>query len=195
MEAEKIGKLIYQLRTERKLTQKQLAEQLSISDRTVSKWERGAGIPDIALVGDISAVFGVDMEKLLAGDLEEQEKNGGNMKRIQFFVCEHCGSVYWGTGKGEFTCCGRKVPSLVAKKTEAEDMPHVEQMDGELYVTFSHEMTKEHHISFVALASFDRATVIKLYPEQDAAVRIPLQRRGDIYFHCTKHGLFQSKIQ
>ena len=41
MDYEKIGKVIYELRTERRLTQKQLADELNISDKTVSKWERG----------------------------------------------------------------------------------------------------------------------------------------------------------
>ena len=41
MDYEKIGKVIYDLRIERRLTQKQLADELNISDKTVSKWERG----------------------------------------------------------------------------------------------------------------------------------------------------------
>ena len=44
------GALIAQLRKEQGLTQKQLAEQLHISDRTISKWERGAGFPDVSLL-------------------------------------------------------------------------------------------------------------------------------------------------
>ena len=44
------GALIAQLRKEQGLTQKQLAEQLHISDRTISKWERGSGFPDVSLL-------------------------------------------------------------------------------------------------------------------------------------------------
>ena len=49
MDCEKIGKLIYSLRTERKLTQKKLAEYMNISDKAISKWERGLGCPDVEI--------------------------------------------------------------------------------------------------------------------------------------------------
>ena len=84
MNPEKIGSLILQLRKEKNLTQKQLSEILGVSDKTVSKWERGAGCPDISLLRDISKIFNVDIEKILLGDLQENDINGGNMKRIKF---------------------------------------------------------------------------------------------------------------
>ena len=74
-------------RKERNMTQLQLAEILHISDKTVSKWERGQGCPDISLLVDLSCVLGVDMEKLLSGRLEANEERGGNMKKLNFYVC------------------------------------------------------------------------------------------------------------
>ncbi|HAL00573.1 MAG TPA: XRE family transcriptional regulator, partial [Exiguobacterium sp.] len=50
MDNEKIGQFIYTLRKEKDMTQKQLAEALYLSDRTISKWERGIGCPDITLL-------------------------------------------------------------------------------------------------------------------------------------------------
>ena len=50
MDRQKTGALIAQMRKERGLTQRELAEQLHISDRTVSKWERGAGFPDVSML-------------------------------------------------------------------------------------------------------------------------------------------------
>ena len=50
MNPEKIGSLIFQLRKEKNLTQKQLGEKLGLSDKTISKWERGLGCPDISLL-------------------------------------------------------------------------------------------------------------------------------------------------
>ena len=47
MDNRKVGDLIYNLRKKKRFTQKQLADQMNISDRTVSKWERGYGCPDI----------------------------------------------------------------------------------------------------------------------------------------------------
>ena len=50
MDCEKIGAMIYKLRKEKAMTQKQLADLMNISDKTISKWERGLGCPDISLV-------------------------------------------------------------------------------------------------------------------------------------------------
>ena len=61
MDNVKIGNLINKLRKEKGMTQLQLAEKLHISDKTVSKWERGLGCPDVSLLTDLSGVFGVDL--------------------------------------------------------------------------------------------------------------------------------------
>ena len=60
----KIGNLIYTLRKEKQLTQLQLAERMNISDKTVSKWERGLGCPDISLLPDLSKILEVNLEEL-----------------------------------------------------------------------------------------------------------------------------------
>ena len=64
MDNAKIGKLIYHLRQEKEMTQLQLAEQLNISDKAVSKWERGLGCPDVSLLPELSQILNVDLEKL-----------------------------------------------------------------------------------------------------------------------------------
>ena len=80
MDCSKVGRLILSLRQERGLTQKQLAESLGLSDRTISKWERGLGLPDVSLLRELSAVFGVNIEQILAGDLQPNEQEVGNMR-------------------------------------------------------------------------------------------------------------------
>lgn len=72
MDHSKIGNLIYRLRKENNMTQLQFAEKLHISDKAVSKWERGLGCPDVSLLSDLSQVFDVDLEKLLSGQLDPQ---------------------------------------------------------------------------------------------------------------------------
>ena len=59
MDNVKIGQLIYRLRKEKRLTQLQLAEQLGVSDKAVSKWERGMGCPEVSLLPDLSNIFHV----------------------------------------------------------------------------------------------------------------------------------------
>lgn len=68
MDAEKTGALITQVRREKELTQKQLAELLHISDRTVSKWERGVGFPDITLLEPLADTLDLSVVDLLQGE-------------------------------------------------------------------------------------------------------------------------------
>ena len=70
MDTKKTGLLIAQLRKERGLTQKQLADCLHISDRTISKWERGAGFPDVTLLGPLADALDVSVVNLLKGELD-----------------------------------------------------------------------------------------------------------------------------
>lgn len=68
MDLEKSGRLIAALRKERGWTQKALAEKLCVTDRAVSKWERGAGFPDISLLVKLSGLLGVSAEELIQGE-------------------------------------------------------------------------------------------------------------------------------
>ena len=61
MNTEKIGLFIKELRNEKKLTQKELAEELSITVQAVSKWERGKVLPDISYLEDLSKIFEVSI--------------------------------------------------------------------------------------------------------------------------------------
>lgn len=193
MDCEKIGALLKGLRLELGLTQKQAAEKLSVSDKAVSKWERGAGLPDISMLTEISKLYGVSAEALLNGELISDGRNGGNMKRTKFFVCPECGNIITASGGGEISCCGRKLAALSAETPDKKHAPKVETVDGEYYAVFDHPMEKSHYIMFAALASYDRVSLVRLYPEQDAAVRLPLTG-GTLYSYCTEHGLTVVKI-
>jgi len=59
MNQEKIGKFIYLCRKDKKLTQEGLASKLNISDRAVSKWERGLNLPDASLMIDLCNILGM----------------------------------------------------------------------------------------------------------------------------------------
>ena len=68
MDRQKTGALIAQMRKERGLTQRELAEQLHISDRAVSKWERGAGFPDVSMLIPLAEALGLSVLELLRGE-------------------------------------------------------------------------------------------------------------------------------
>lgn len=191
MDCSKVGRLILNLRKEKRMTQKNLADRMNISDRTISKWERGIGCPDVSLLHELSNILGVNIEKILSGNLESNDNDGGNMKKIKFYVCPICGNILYCTGKSEISCCGRKLSPL---ETQNEELPHeicVNEIEDDFYLTIQHEMTKQHYISFVAYVLYDRILFIKLYPEQAAEVRFAKMHGGEIYFYCTKHGLYK----
>ena len=73
MEAQKTGKLINYLRTKKGLTQKELAQQINVSDKAVSKWERGDGCPDVAILPNLAAVLETDVDSILNGEIKRRE--------------------------------------------------------------------------------------------------------------------------
>jgi len=75
MNVKRVGEFIKQKRKEKKLTQKELAEKLSITDRAISKWERGICCPDISILKELSSILEVSVNELLAGEeIEKLEK-------------------------------------------------------------------------------------------------------------------------
>ena len=176
------------------MTQLQLAEILHISDKTVSKWERGQGCPDISLLVDLSRVLGVDMEKLLSGRLEANEERGGNMKKLNFYVCPECGNVITAMTEAGISCCGKKLQPLEAVKAPDEERLLVENIENDYYISSDHPMLKEQYISFVALLTGDTLTLKKQYPEWDLQVRIPGRTHGKLIWYCTEHGLFYQLV-
>ena len=68
MDKEKTGEYIRNLRKNKGWTQMQLAEQLHISDKAVSKWERGISFPDIELMEELAQVFQVDVADIIRGE-------------------------------------------------------------------------------------------------------------------------------
>lgn len=72
MDHQKTGGLIAQTRKEKGLTQKELAQRLHVSDRAVSKWERGAGFPDISLLEPLSQALELTVSELLRGEREAE---------------------------------------------------------------------------------------------------------------------------
>lgn len=190
MDYGKSGTLISSLRKEKGYTQKQLAEMIQVSDKAVSKWERGMGCPDVSLLGELSAALGVNIEKILTGQLDPNSEDGGNMKRIKFYICPDCGNILTATGEAEISCCGRKLAPQAPQKADGTHRLHVEEIDDESYITFEHEMTKEHYLSFVAYVNYNSIHLVRLYPEQSGEVRMPRMRGGKFYFGCSQDGVW-----
>ena len=83
MDQIKTGRFIAEMRKEQNLTQRQLADLLSISDKTVSKWECGKGMPDVSLMLPLCEILHITVNDLLTGkrvfENEYQNKAEENM--------------------------------------------------------------------------------------------------------------------
>lgn len=73
MDNVQFGSFITQLRKEQGLTQKELADKLSVTDKAVSKWETGKGFPDVKLLEPLAQTLGVSLVELMQGRRQELE--------------------------------------------------------------------------------------------------------------------------
>ena len=71
---------------------------------------------------------------------------------------------------------------------------NVEIIENDYFISSSHEMTRKHYITFVALVTSDTVFLKKQYPEWDLQIRIPRFARGRLLWHCSEHGLFYQEI-
>lgn len=194
MDQIKTGALIKQFRTGMNLTQKQLAERLCVSDKAVSKWERGHGCPDISLLASLAEVFGTDVRVLLSGEIGKNESEKGNMKKLKFYICKQCGNIITATSEASVTCCGNVLTAEEPREASEEEKLRTEELDGEWFISSDHPMTKAHYISFVSCLNDSTVMLCKQYPEWNLQVTLPLCRSGQLVWYCTKCGLLRQKI-
>ncbi|MBQ9531307.1 MAG: helix-turn-helix transcriptional regulator [Eubacterium sp.] len=111
MDNKRVGRFISKLRKSKDLTQNELAEKLSISNKTVSKWETGEGLPDVSVLPELAQVLGVSIDEILNAELKEEtrikveevanEKNLLNIYHICFLIS--CFICTFGALLGGFT--------------------------------------------------------------------------------------------
>lgn len=189
------GNLIRQFRIANGLTQKQLADRICVSDKAVSKWECGKGCPDISLLAALADVFGTNVEVLLTGRIDKNEKEKGDMKKIRFYFCPSCGNIVTSAADANVTCCGKTLPALLPRKASESEMLKVESTDGEWYITSGHPMSKTHFIRFVAFVSDSAVMLFRQYPEWDINLTVPMYRAGRLMWFCSECGLFYQDLR
>lgn len=188
------GAAIKRLREAKGITQTQLAEQIGVSDKAVSKWETAKGLPDITLIEPLAKALGVSVMELMSGDTVINKNISSNILRSKFYVCPVCGNVIRTTGDTVISCCGITLPPLEAEDVDEAHGVTVEKVEDEHFITVNHEMTKTHFISFIAYLTSDRVQFVKFYPEGNAETRLQLRGRGYLYIYCNKHGLMKKRI-
>ncbi len=75
MDQKKIGAFLKELRTEKGITQEQLAERLYVSARTVSRWETGSNLPDLSLLVELADFYDIDIRELINGERKSENMN------------------------------------------------------------------------------------------------------------------------
>ena len=84
MEAKELGKYIAKKRKEKQITQKELAKRLNVTDKAVSRWERGIGFPDINTLEPLADVFGITLTELMRCSKETEDNlDGGIIASIE----------------------------------------------------------------------------------------------------------------
>lgn len=194
MDQDKTGALIRALRREHGMTQSELAEKMGVTDKAVSKWERGCGAPDISLLPALAEALGVSARALLRGTAEENAPASGDLKKLRLYRCPACGNLLFSTDGAELYCCGQQLAPLTAQAPDAAHTLSVTLSDGEWLVTSPHEMRRAHHIAFLAFLTGDTLVVKRLYPEWDALARLPFFAHGTLMWCCTRDGLFAQEI-
>ena len=194
MDAYVTGAIIRQLREEKGMTQAELAEKLSVSDKAVSRWETGRGYPDITLIEPLASALGVSVSELLAGASVTNRNRAFNMLKAKFYVCPVCGNVLFASGEAVISCCGITLTPLETEEADAAHTPVIEKIEDEYYVTLPHEMSKGHYISFIAAMTDAGVQIVKLYPEGSAEAYFKRSRVRYLYWYCNRDGMFRKKV-
>ena len=188
------GATIKALREKYRMTQAELAEQLCVSDKTVSKWETGRGFPDVSLLEPLGRALHISVPELLCGQAIVNGNRSANMLKSKFYVCPVCGNAVFARGDAMISCCGIQLPALEAEEPDEGHELKTERAEDEICVSAEHPMTKEHYFSFIAYMTPDDCEMKALYPEGNAEARFFFRGSGRLYAYCNRHGLFTRKV-
>ena len=189
------GATIRDLRERYGMTQAQLAEQLNVSDKAVSKWETGAGYPDITLIEPIAQALHTSTAELLSGVAVHNSNVSANMLRSHFYVCPVCGNVIHAMGEAHLSCHGITLPPQSAEPADDTHAISASCTGDELYVWSDHAMDKRHYLMFIAAVSPDCVQIVRLYPEGAAAAHFRRSGVRDLYLYCNRDGLYMTQLR
>lgn len=82
MDLKKTGEMIARKRKEKAMTQKELAQRLGVTDKAVSRWETGAGFPDVSLLQPLSQALDIPITELITGEPPQPETTAGQSDTV-----------------------------------------------------------------------------------------------------------------
>lgn len=188
------GETIKELRIKNNMTQLKLANLLNLSEKTISKWETGRGMPDITNLSLLAKVLNVSVTELFLNKQMINENKSGNMLKLKIYVCPICGNIIYSLGDSVISCCGNTLQSLIVNNNNENHKIKIEKIEDEYFITTSHPMNKNHYISFILYITNDNCEIIKLYPENTLQAMFKIKGHGYIYIYCNQEGLFQKKV-
>ena len=188
------GAVIKELREKYHFTQAELAKKLNVSDKTISKWETAKGYPDISLLEPIAKTFGISITELISGNAVNNVNVSANVMRSKLYVCAFCGDSIHSMGEAVIQCHGIILAQCQAEEPDENHKIFIERVEDEYYVRIEHDMTKQHHISFIAALSSDKLQMVKLYPEGNPEARVKMNGVKKILFYCNRDGLFSISV-
>lgn len=134
-----IGSVTRKLRENLNMTQKELAERLAVSDKTISKWETAKGLPDITLIEPLARALNISVAELISGNYIVNKNRAANLARSVIYVCPICGNIIHSVGAASVSCCGIALPPLQAENTV--------QINGMISENLSEKIISEKNIS------------------------------------------------
>ena len=184
------GTTIKELREKNGMSQAQLAQMLCVTDKAISKWETGAGYPDITLLEPLAAALRVSVAELISGSTVVNENVSANMLKSHFYVCPLCGNTVHSMGQAHISCHGITLPALSAEPIDENHRIHATSEGDELCVTVDHVMSKNHHLVFLAALSPNSLQMLRLYPEGASLAHFKRSGVTNLYAYCNKDGLY-----
>lgn len=108
MNQQKIGCFIAQMRKEREMTQRQLAEKIGVSDKAVSRWETGKGLPDTSIMPSLCESLGINVNELLSGERLSDVTYSGKAEENMVYLMK----VSEDKKRNEKVACSRTIMGL-----------------------------------------------------------------------------------
>lgn len=168
-------------------TQKQIAEKIHVSDKTISKWECDVNCINSGVVKKYLQALDIEVADFFAG----YNNLSHSVSDVCFFLCPVCKSIIYSFDSQHISCCNTDLFPLTAQKSNSSHSIHIEYTDSGYIVSSLHEMDKDHYIKFIACVNSGSVTITKLNPSNFLEISLPVFPSGKIYFLCSKHGLFE----
>lgn len=169
----KIGKFISERRKFKNLTQSQLAEQLGITDKAVSKWETGKSMPDLSLFNPLCDLLEITLNELLLGEFIADENLKEKSNQVLFEVITN-----W-LGKDQWECPpSRYNPNVVLKLIHVKKVYDTENVSTLAVNNVSFEVVKGSFVGIMGASGSGKTTLLNMIATIDKATSGTIEISG-----------------